>query len=72
MTIQLAPENTVDKAHKVVMDAYRQITSKYKHDEFYLFGDSSGGGLALAFLQILKNKKDFPISKEDCINVTLG
>ena len=29
----LAPENTVDKAHKVVMDAYRQITSKYKNDE---------------------------------------
>ena len=54
----LAPENTVDKAHKVVMDAYRNITSKYKNDEFYLFGDSSGGGLALAFLQLLKNEKN--------------
>lgn len=60
----LAPENTVDKAHKTVMDAYKQITSKYKTDEFYLFGDSSGGGLALAFLQILKNEKDLPFPKK--------
>ena len=60
----LAPENTVDKAHKTVMDTYKQITGKYKTDEFYLFGDSSGGGLALAFLQILKNEKDLPFPKK--------
>ena len=63
----LAPENTVDKAHKVVMDAYRNITSKYKNDEFYLFGDSSGGGLALAFLQLLKNEKNLPFPKKTAL-----
>lgn len=55
----LAPENDVQKAHKVLMTAYKKITLKYKNDEFYLFGDSSGGGMALAFLQQLRQKK-FP------------
>ena len=56
----LAPENTVEKTHKVVMDTYEKITEQYKNDEFYLFGDSSGGGLALSFLQRLKGKKELP------------
>ena len=30
----LAPENTVDKTHKILMDAYMKITKKYKDDEF--------------------------------------
>ena len=60
----LAPENTVDKAHKMVMDAYKEIAQKYKADEFYLFGDSSGGGLALAFLQKLKKKQKLPFPKK--------
>ena len=60
----LAPENTVEKAHKVVMEAYRKIIKKYKDDEFYLFGDSSGGGLALAFLQRLKEEKQLPFPEK--------
>ena len=60
----LAPENTVNKAHKIVMDAYKEIAQKYKADEFYLFGDSSGGGLALAFLQKLKKKQKLPFPKK--------
>ena len=60
----LAPENTVEKAHKVVMEAYREITKKYQNDEFYLFGDSSGGGLALAFLQRLKTEKQLPFPEK--------
>ena len=60
----LAPENTVEKAHKVVMEAYRKVTKKYKNDEFYLFGDSSGGGLALAFLQRIKEEKQLPFPKK--------
>ena len=60
----LAPENTVEKAHKVVMEAYRKIIQKYKNDEFYLFGDSSGGGLALAFLQRLKEEKQLSFPKK--------
>ena len=60
----LAPENTVEKAHKVVMEAYRKKIKKYKDDEFYLFGDSSGGGLALAFLQRLKEEKQLPFPEK--------
>ena len=60
----LAPENTVEKAHKVVMEAYRKVTKKYKNDKFYLFGDSSGGGLALAFLQRLKEEKQLSFPKK--------
>ena len=50
----------MEKAHKVVMDTYEKITEQHKDDEFYLFGDSSGGGLALSFLQRLKGKKELP------------
>ena len=56
----LAPENDIQKAHKILSKTYKKITSKYKNDEFFLFGDSSGGGLALSFLQQLKNKNDVP------------
>lgn len=60
----LAPENTVEKAHKVVLESYKKITHKYKYDEFYLFGDSSGGGLALAFLQKLKDEQNLYFPKK--------
>ena len=56
----LAPENDIQKAHKILSKTYKKITSKYKNDEFFLFGDSSGGGLALSFLQQLKNRNDVP------------
>ena len=42
----LAPEHTYEKTHEIVMKAYREITIKNYGDEFYLFGDSAGGGLA--------------------------
>jgi len=42
----------------------RRSIKKYKNDEFYLFGDSSGGGLALAFLQRLKEEKQLPFPKK--------
>ena len=60
----LAPENTVDKAHNIVMEAYKEITDNYRNDEFYLFGDSSGGGLALAFLQKLKEEQELHFPKK--------
>ena len=60
----LAPENTVDKAHNIVMKAYKEITDDYRNDEFYLFGDSSGGGLALAFLQKLKEEQGLCFPKK--------
>ena len=46
------------------MKAYREITIKNYGDEFYLFGDSAGGGLALAVLQILRDEKIIPFPKK--------
>ena len=60
----LAPEHTYEKTHKIVMKAYREITIKNYGDEFYLFGDSAGGGLALAVLQILRDEKMIPFPKK--------
>ncbi len=50
----LAPENTAEKTYDIVEKAYKRIVERDKGDEFYLFGDSAGGGLALGFLQKLK------------------
>lgn len=56
----LAPENTVDATHKLLINAYKEITKKYRDHTFCVFGDSAGGGLALAFLQSLKANLDLP------------
>lgn len=50
----LAPEFTALAAHQFLLNAYGYLISQYEGNEFYLFGDSSGGGLALSFLQELK------------------
>ena len=60
----LAPENDIQKAHEILIKTYKKITLKYKDDDFFLFGDSSGGGLALSFLQQLKNINDVPFPKK--------
>lgn len=52
----LAPEHTADKTHEVLMKAYKSVTQKNINDKFYFFGDSAGGGLALAFLQEARDK----------------
>ncbi|MDA3822003.1 MAG: alpha/beta hydrolase, partial [Bacteroidales bacterium] len=53
----LAPEYNASYSHKIVLEAYNIVTESNKDDVFYLLGDSAGGGLALAFLQTLKNNK---------------
>ena len=54
----LAPEHTADKTHEVLVKAYKSVTQKNINDKFYFFGDSAGGGLALAFLQEARDKND--------------
>lgn len=49
----LAPENQYRKTHAVLHTAYNLIVTENTEDEFLLFGDSAGGGLALSFLQEL-------------------
>ena len=60
----LAPEHTADKTHEVLMKAYKSVTEKNIGDEFYFFGDSAGGGLALAFLQEARDKNVIPFPEK--------
>jgi acetyl esterase/lipase len=59
----LAPEYTAATTHRVVLNAYKELVAKYPDHGFCLFGDSSGGGLALALLQELRDEgiKHLPI-----------
>ena len=59
----LAPEKTAVDTHRVVIQAYKEITDKNSTDKFYFFGDSAGGGLAISLLQVFRKKgiTPFPI-----------
>lgn len=57
----LAPEYTALTAHQCLLNAYDRLTGEYPADEFYLFGDFSGGGLALSFLQELRDMGNMPM-----------
>jgi acetyl esterase/lipase len=51
----LAPEYTAVTTHKISAAAYSKIREDYPDDIFFFLGDSAGGGLALAFLQTLRD-----------------
>jgi len=51
----LAPENTYIQTIHMVVKTYQLLTTKYPNDNFILMGDSSGGGLALALAQYLRD-----------------
>lgn len=57
----LSPEFTAVDTHQVLFGAYQWLISQYPDDTFYLFGESSGGGLALSFLQQLSAIKTVPL-----------
>ncbi|WP_203642064.1 alpha/beta hydrolase [Levilactobacillus andaensis] len=50
----LVPEATVDETVVFAMRAYSYLRAQYPDDQFFLMGDSAGGGLALTLLQQLK------------------
>jgi len=50
----LAPEYRASYTIKLVRKAFNKISEENPDDEFLLLGDSAGGGLVLALLQILK------------------
>lgn len=52
----LAPEHDILTSLNVLAQAYQILLQTYEGDVFYLAGDSAGGGLALAFLQRLRDK----------------
>ena len=57
----LCPEYTAVDVRIILMEAYERLVSEYPDDLFFLFGDSSGGGLALAFLQELRDRGGCPM-----------
>ncbi len=54
----LAPENNALKTLSIVEKAYREVINSNPHDTIFLLGDSAGGGLALALLQLLQKNRD--------------
>lgn len=58
----LAPEFSYKQTLNMVQRAYNLLLTKYPDDIFIFMGDSSGGGLALAFIQrlIQENNKNIP------------
>ena len=54
----LAPENNATTTLSLVEKAFNKIADEFPDDEFLLFGDSAGGGLALALIQILRDNKN--------------
>lgn len=63
----LSPEYTAVDAHLILMKAYRRLIDEYPKDNFYLFGDSSGGGLALSFLQEVKRTGVLPMPQRTAL-----
>lgn len=52
----LAPEYNYKESHEMVLQAYTKIIKIYPFDNFYLVGDSAGGGLCLSFAQTLRKR----------------
>lgn len=52
----LAPEHTYDEAFRLLLDVYRHMLETTPAADIIFMGDSSGGGLALAFAQMLRDE----------------
>jgi len=52
----LAPKYQYKQTFAMLEQTYGKLTNDYAQDDFIFVGDSAGGGLALAFLQKLKNE----------------
>ncbi|WP_124068175.1 alpha/beta hydrolase [Clostridium sp. E02] len=57
----LSPEYTASTVHQYLNQVYWKLIFDYPTDEMFLFGDFSGGGLALSFLQELRRQKELPL-----------
>lgn len=51
----LAPEHTAEVTLRETLKAFQRLVFLYPDDQFYLFGDSAGGGLALSLAQHLRD-----------------
>ncbi len=62
----LAPEHTYIDTFEMLQKGFDYLVNTYPHDDFVFVGDSSGGGLALAFAQKLVKEK-YPIQPKELI-----
>jgi epsilon-lactone hydrolase len=53
----LAPEHTAEQTKAIVLAAYLDVAARFASDRLCLFGDSAGGGLALALRQLIRDEK---------------
>lgn len=53
-----APDYCYQDTHEVMFIAFQILKRNYLEDEFVLMGDSAGGGLALSFAQVLRDKQE--------------
>jgi len=53
----LTPQSNYKDIHAMLAESYEKLIVLYPKDTIILMGDSAGGGLALAFFQILKKSK---------------
>lgn len=60
----LAPENTAEKTIDVSVKGYKKIIEEYSDHNFYLFGDSAGGGLAISLAMLIRDEKITPAPKK--------
>jgi monoterpene epsilon-lactone hydrolase len=59
-----SPEHTYRITHDLVHKAYLELVDRFPDQEFCLMGDSAGGGLALAFLQTLRDQQNTPLPRK--------
>jgi monoterpene epsilon-lactone hydrolase len=57
----LSPEYTALEVHQYLLHIYSRLVKEYPEDQFFFLGDFSGGGLALSFLQELRDIKNLPL-----------
>jgi acetyl esterase/lipase len=53
----LAPEHKCEEVFDMLIPLYKQIISKVKPEEVVVIGDSSGGGMSLALVQLLRENQ---------------
>jgi monoterpene epsilon-lactone hydrolase len=56
-----SPEHSFRTTHAVLNKTYAELRERYPGQEICLLGDSAGGGLALAFLQSLRDREVTPL-----------
>ena len=59
-----SPENTYRTTLDVVTKSYHEIVKRFPGNDFFIMGDSAGGGLGLALLQVLRDQGITPFPKK--------